>query len=58
VTKLVHGLLQLLATVAQVAPVASAAVPLKWKAIIVALGSLAQGVLAVANHGANGAATK
>ena len=54
-TRLVHVGLQMIATVAQVAAVASAAVPDKYKALVVSLGSLAQSVLALANHG-NGAA--
>lgn len=54
-TKLIHIGLQVIATVAQVSVVASEAVPPKYKALVVALGSLAQAVLALANHG-NGAA--
>jgi hypothetical protein len=57
-TKLIHIGLQVIATVAQVSAVASEAVPAKYKALVVALGSLAQAVLALANHGAPGATTK
>ena len=54
-SKLVHIGLQLLATVAQVAPLAAGVVTPKWGALIVALGSVAQAALALANH-SNGAA--
>lgn len=52
-SKLVHGLLQGLATVVQVANLASGVVPVHYQPLVAALVSVAQATLALYNHGAS-----
>ena len=50
-SKFAHGLLHALALVTQYANIASGAVPAKYQPLIAGMVALAQGVLAVSQHG-------
>jgi hypothetical protein len=50
ISKITHGLLQLVALVAQYANVASGAIPAKFQPLVAGVVALAQGILAVSQH--------